>query len=142
MSIFTDKITLSTIKGFCEVIDITDLLNKIIKKSKIKDGILVVSVIGSTAGLTTIEAEPNLIRDFQELLKKLIPEDKRYHHDNTWGEANGFSHLRASLIGPSLSLSVSDGKLDLGNWQQIVFCDFDNRARRREIIVKIIGEQS
>lgn len=137
--IFTDKITLST-KGFCDIIDITEQVKEIIRKSKIKDGLINVFVKGSTAGITTIEAEPNLIKDFQELIEKLVTQNKSYYHDSTWGEANAFSHLRASLIGASLSVPISDGELDLGTWQQIVFCDFDNRSRKREIIVKVIGE--
>lgn len=139
MMVYTDKIILST-KGFCDIIDITEEVEKILDKSGIKEGIATVFVVGSTAGITTIEAEPNLIKDFQELLEKLAPQDKKYHHGDTWGDDNGFSHLRASLIGPSISVPISNGKMTLGTWQQVVLCDFDNRPREREIIVKIIGE--
>lgn len=137
--IYTDKITLAT-KGFCDIIDITEEVERIVKKSKIKDGLVNVFVKGSTASITTIEYEPNLIKDFQELIEKLIPQNKSYYHNSTWNEGNGFSHLRASLIGPSLSLPISNGKMTLGTWQQIVFCEFDNRARKREVIVQIVGE--
>lgn len=139
MPTYTDKIFLSS-KGFCDIIDITKEVEKIVQKSKIKDGLVNAFVKGSTAGITTIEAEPNLIKDFQELIEKLVPQNKSYFHDSIWGERNGFAHLRASLLGQSLSIPVSDAKLDLGTWQQIVLCDFDNRPRRREVAVKIIGE--
>lgn len=133
-----DEFNLST-KGFSDIIDITSQAEEVLNESKIKQGIVLVFVQGSTAGITTIEYEPNLVKDFQEFIEKLIPQNKKYHHDATWGDDNGFSHLRASLIGPSMALSVENGKLVLGTWQQIVLCDFDNRPRQRKIIVKIIG---
>ncbi len=133
-----DEFNLST-KGFSDIIDITSQAEEVLNESKIKQGIVLVFVQGSTAGITTIEYEPNLVKDFQEFIEKLIPQNKKYHHDATWGDDNGFSHLRASLIGPSIALSVENGKLVLGTWQQIVLCDFDNRPRQRKIIVKIIG---
>jgi secondary thiamine-phosphate synthase enzyme len=138
--IFHDKILLST-KGFCDICNITEEVQKIVGKSKIKNGIVLVFVIGSTAGITTIEYEPNLIRDLQEFFEKIIPQNESYHHDETWGDNNGFSHLRAALLGPSLSLPLTDGKLQLGDWQQIVFIDFDNRPRNRSIFVQIMGEE-
>ena len=137
--VFQNEIKLST-QGLCDVKDITSEVNKIVKRSKIKEGIVVISAIGSTAGLTTIEAEPNLIADFKEFWEKLIPRDKNYRHNQTWGDDNGFSHLRASLLGPSLSLIIREGQVFLGTWQQIVFVDFDNRPRERRVVVKIIGE--
>lgn len=127
-------------KGFADIIDITGQVSDILTESKIKEGIAVIFVQGSTAGITAIEYEPNLIKDFQEFLEKVIPRDKNYHHGATWGDDNGFSHLRASLIGPSLAVPLENGKMILGAWQQIVLCDFDNRSRQRRIIVKIIGE--
>ena len=139
MMIYQNEFSLST-KGFNDVIDITPQVEEIVKKSKIKQGICLAFVQGSTAGITTIEYEPNLVKDWQEFIEELIPQNKKYYHDQTWGDDNGFSHLRASLIGPSVSLSVDKGKLVLGTWQQIVVCDFDNRPRQRKIIVKIIGE--
>lgn len=127
-------------KGFCDIIDITPQVSEILNKSKVEKGIAVVFVTGSTAGITTIEYEPNLIKDFQEFIEKLIPKDKKCHHGAAWGDDNGFSHLRASLIGPSLAIPVDKGQMTLGTWQQIALCDFDNRSRERKIIVKILGE--
>ena len=137
--VFQGEIKLST-EGFCDVKNITNEVNKIVNKSKIKEGIVVISAIGSTAGLTTIEADQNLIEDFKDFWEKLIPRDKNYRHNQTWGDDNGFSHLRASLLGSSLSLIVREGQVFLGTWQQIVFVDFDNRPRERKIVVKVVGE--
>lgn len=137
--VYEDKISLLT-KGFCDIIDITAKVEEILNKSKIKEGIITIFVVGSTAALTTIEYEPNLLKDFQELMEGLASQNKKYHHDNAWQDNNGFSHLRASLIGPSISIPVSNGKLPLGRWQQIILCEFDNRARDRNIVVKIIGK--
>jgi len=127
-------------KGFCDIIDITSRVEEAVEKSGVEDGICIVSCPGSTIGITTIENEPELLKDFKELMEKLIPSDKRYHHDSVWGEANGFSHLRSSLIKPFLTVPVENGKLVLGTWEQIVFVDFDNRPREREILVKVIGK--
>lgn len=144
--IYTDKITLST-KGFCDIINITEEVQEIVRKSKIKDGLVNIFVKGSTAAVTTMEYEPNLVKDMEELVEKLVPENKSYHHNKTWGDplvggqlGNAFSHLRASLFSASLMIPLSHGQLELGNWQQIVLIDFDNRPRQREVIVKIIGE--
>jgi len=137
--VFQGEIKLST-QGFCDVEDITSRVDEIVKKSKIKEGIVVISAIGSTAGLTTIEADQNLIEDFKDFWEKLIPRDKNYRHNQTWGDDNGFSHLRASLLGSSLNLIVREGQVFLGTWQQIVFVDFDNRPRERKIVVKVVGE--
>jgi len=127
-------------KGFCDLINITSEVEKVVKNSKIKEGVVIIFVAHSTMGVTTIEDEPNLIKDFKELIEKLVPEDKGYYHDRAWDEGNGFSHLRASLIGPSLVIPLIHSELKLGPWQQIVAIDFDNRPREREVIVKIIGE--
>jgi len=133
------KFRVST-KGFCDIIDITSRVEEAVRNSKIKEGICLVSSPGSTVGLTTIEYEPQLLKDFKEFLEKIIPSDKKYHHDDVWGEANGFSHLRSSLIKPFLTVPVENGKLVLGTWEQIVFVDFDNRPREREIFVKVLGK--
>lgn len=127
-------------KGFCDIINITDEVSDFVNKSKIKDGIVVVFCAHSTAGITAIEYEGGILKDLKELIEKLVPCDKTYHHDRTWGDGNGFSHLRASLLNPSLVIPVLDEKLILGTWQQIVFCDFDNRPRERKVIFQIIGE--
>lgn len=127
-------------KGFCDVIDVTFKVQNFVRKSQIKNGLVCVFISGSTAGVTTIEYEPNLVKDFQEAMERLVPQNKKYHHRKTWGDDNGFSHIRASLLGPSLAVPLKDGKLYLGTWQQIVVCDFDNRERQREVIVEIIGD--
>lgn len=124
-------------KGFTDIIDITDRVSGIIKKSKVKDGICLISCPGSTASITTIEYEPELLKDFKEFLEKLVPSDKEYRHDSVWGEKNGFSHIRSALIKPFLAVPVESGKLVLGTWQQIVLIDFDNQPREREILVKV-----
>lgn len=127
-------------QGFCDIIDITAKVQERIQKEKVRNGLATLFVSGSTAALTTIEYEPGLVQDLKELLEKLIPSNKKYHHDDRWGDDNGFSHLRASLFGPSLQIPVESGRLLLGTWQQIVLVDFDNRPRTREIMVQIIGE--
>jgi secondary thiamine-phosphate synthase enzyme len=133
------KFKIST-KGFNDIIDITDRVSEIVKNSKIKEGLCLISSPGSTCGITTLEAEPNLIADFKEFLEKLVPSNRSYRHDKTWGEANAFSHLRSALLKPFLAVPIEDGKLVLGTWQQIVFVDFDNRPREREILVKVFGK--
>jgi secondary thiamine-phosphate synthase enzyme len=138
MKIKTSKLTEST-KGFCDIIDITAKTTAQVRDAEIKDGLLTLFVSGSTAGLSTIEYEPGLVQDLKELLEKLIPSDRRYHHDDRWGDNNGFSHLRASLFGPSLQIPIKHSRLVLGTWQQIILLDFDNRPRTREIVVQLIG---
>jgi secondary thiamine-phosphate synthase enzyme len=125
-------------KGFNDIIDITSQISEIVRKSKIKDGICLISCPGSTAGLTTIENDHNLLEDFKEFLEKIVPSNKSYHHDQTWGDNNGSAHLKSSLIKPFLTIPIEKNELILGTWQQIVLVDFDNRPREREIIVKII----
>lgn len=124
--------------GFNDIIDITRKISEIVEKSKVKDGLCLVFCPGSTVGITTIENEPELLKDFKEFLEKIIPSDREYRHDNVWGEKNGFSHIRSALIKPFLTVPIEEGKLNLGTWQQIILIDFDNRPREREIIVKII----
>ncbi len=125
-------------KGDNDIIDITSQVAEQVEKSKIKDGVCLISCPGSTCGITTIEYEPNLIEDFKEFLEKLAPSDKDYKHDRTWGEKNGQSHLLSALFKPFLTVLIEDAKLALGQWQQIIFCDFDSRERKRVINVKII----
>lgn len=133
------KFVVST-KGFCDIIDITFKVQEAVKKSGIKEGFCLVFSPGSTVGITTIENEPQLLKDFQEFIERLVPSNKEYHHDKVWGEANGFSHLRASLFPPSLAFLVEDGKVVLGTWQQIVLIDFDSRPREREVLVKVFKQ--
>jgi secondary thiamine-phosphate synthase enzyme len=131
---------LITTRGFCDVIDITEKVSSIVAEAKIKKGIAVVFATGSTAGITTIEMNANLEDDLREALEIIAPENKVYHHDEKWGDGNGFSHIRASLVGASLSVPIIDGELTLGTWQQLVLCDFDNRGRQREVRVQVVGE--
>jgi secondary thiamine-phosphate synthase enzyme len=127
-------------KGFCEVHDVTKQVQKAIKTSGVFEGIIVIEVIGQTAGVTTLEYEPHLKKDLNDLLERITPSDKTYHHNDAWGDDNGFSHLRAALVGPSVALSIHEGKLEAGTWQQPVVIDFDNRPRTREVIIRIVGE--
>jgi secondary thiamine-phosphate synthase enzyme len=128
--------------GFCDIIDITTQVRDEIEKEQIRAGLATVFVSGSTAALTTIEFESGLVQDLKEFVEKLIPSDRRYHHDDRWGDDNGFSHLRAALFGPSLAIPIENGRPVLGTWQQIVLLDFDNRPRTREIMVQLMGEKA
>ena len=139
MKIITERISLST-NGRTDIIDITDDVQNLLTSLGLSEGNVTLFVSGSTGGLTTIEYEPGLLRDYPEFFEKLIPSTKRYHHDDTWHDGNGHSHLRASLQGASLVVPFSGGRLLLGTWQQIIFIDFDNRPRHREIIAQFIGE--
>lgn len=132
------RFSIST-KGSNDIIDITPKVSQAIKEAEKKDGICLISCPGSTAGVTTIEYESNLIADFKEFLEKLVPSGRSYRHDQTWGEANAPSHICSSLIKPFLAVPIENGELLLGTWQQIVLIDFDNRKREREVIVKIIS---
>ncbi len=128
-------------KGNCDIIDITSQVQEIISNRNFSEGNVLIFVVGSTAALTTIEYEPGLLKDYPQLFNKLIPENQTYHHDQTWQDGNGHSHLRASLQKPSLSIPFKDGKLLLGTWQQIIFIDFDNRSRNREIVIQTFGNK-
>ena len=139
MIIHTGKLVEKT-QGYCDIIDITAKVQEQLEREKIRRGLATLFVSGSTASLTTIEYEPGILKDLKELLEKLTPSDRKYHHDDRWGDDNGFSHLRASLLGPSLQVPIEEGRLLLGTWQQIVLLDFDNRPRTREIVVQIMGE--
>lgn len=130
------KFTIST-QGHNDVIDITEKVKEVVVNADVKNGLCLIFCPGSTVGITTLEAEPNLINDFKEFLEKLVPADKNYRHDETWGEKNGFSHLRSALIKPFFVVPIENGELILGTWQQIVLVDFDSRPRQREVIVEI-----
>ncbi len=133
------KIELKT-RGNGAMLDITEGVARAAAESGVRDGIVTVFVPGATGGVTTIEYEGGLARDFGDLMERLAPQERDYSHNERWGDGNGHSHLRASLLGPSLTVPLSGGRLTLGTWQQIVFVDFDTRAREREIIVQIVGE--
>lgn len=135
----TDKIKIST-DGPGDMIDITSSLANSIQNSGIKSGVVTVFAVGSTAGITTIEFEPGLKKDLPQLMEKLVPSDKSYHHDETWHDGNGFSHLRSAIVGTSITVPFSSGKLLLGTWQQVTFCEFDNRPRSRQVVFQIVGE--
>lgn len=137
--VFGKTITLYT-KGFSDIINITDKVQSIVNESNISNGIISVSAIGSTASITTIEYEPALVNDMQEALKKLWPEKMHTRHGSTWGDDNGFSHLRASFLGPSITVPLQNGRLVLGTWQQVIVIDHDNCPRDRKIFVQIVGE--
>jgi secondary thiamine-phosphate synthase enzyme len=137
--IFNNIISINT-KGFNDTKDITDEVTKIVEQSGIKNGLVTIFCRGSTGTITTIEFESGVIKDLQSALEKIAPSNIPYEHDKRWGDGNGFSHVRAALMKPSLSIPFIKKKLILGTWQQIVFIDFDNRARHREISVQIIGE--
>jgi len=124
-------------KGNCDIINITADLGQIVEKEKIKEGIIFLSVIGSTAGLTTMEYEPGLTKDLKQAFEDLLPYRRDYAHNFTWSDDNGHSHLRSSLLKTNFFVSVTGGKLDLGTWQQVVLIDFDTRARARKIVAKI-----
>ncbi len=134
------KTLIEKTSGFCDIVDITGKIQEQIDNEKIQRGLVTIFVSGSTAALTTIENEPGLIDDLKEFVEKLIPSGRKYHHDDRWGDDNGFSHLRASLFGPSLAIPIENGRPLLGTWQQVVLLDFDNRPRTRELVVHLIGE--
>ena len=134
-----ETITLAT-AGFSDLHDITDGVRQVVDAAGINAGIVNVFAIGSTASITTIEYEPALVKDMDEALEKLWPRDMRSHHSQTWGDDNGFSHLRASFMGPGLTVPVHEGQLILGTWQQIVVIDHDNNPRQRKIFIQAIGE--
>jgi len=138
MTVTTEYIKLST-GGNAEVVDITPEVSEKLDVLKLKNGIVNISVIGSTGALTTCEFEPGLVEDIKDIFDKLIPAG-HYNHDQAWGDGNGHSHLRSSLIGPSLTMPFSKGKLILGTWQQVIFIDFDNRPRNRKIVLQFISE--
>ena len=124
-----------------EVIDLTDKVQDIVSKSGIENGLACIFVAGSTAAITTVEFEPGLVKDLNETMDRLYPKGIDYEHHKRWGDGNGHSHVRASLLGPSLTVPIVDGKLLLGTWQQIVFLEFDNKPRSREVTVQIVGDE-
>jgi secondary thiamine-phosphate synthase enzyme len=127
-------------RGFSEVCDITAQVQQVVRRSGVRAGLVNVSVIGSTASVSTIEHEPALERDFEEQIDRLVPRSLRSRHSAAWGDDNGFSHIRATLMGPSLTVPVVDSAALLGTWQQIVVVDHDNRPRQRQVYVQVIGD--
>lgn len=139
MKVLTEQIQVST-KGNCDILDLTREVREILHETTLKQGSVNVSVVGSTASISTIEYEPGLKRDLPELLEKLLPSGKRYHHNDTWGDHNGHAHLRSTIIGTSKTFPFINGELMLGTWQQIVLIDFDTHPRQRKVIVQMTGE--
>jgi thiamine phosphate synthase YjbQ (UPF0047 family) len=160
MAVITEYIQLAT-EGHTDIVDITPEVNQKLNSLKIKNGIVNISVCGSTGALTTCEYEPGLVQDMKNLFDRLIPAPTprhsvggrgsdssrkpdvgagHYHHDQAWGDGNGHSHLRSSLVGPSVTFPFNNRKLVLGTWQQIIFIDFDNRPRDRKLILQFLGE--
>ncbi|HXV28212.1 MAG TPA: secondary thiamine-phosphate synthase enzyme YjbQ [bacterium] len=127
-------------QGFCDIHDLTGEARKKLSQSGIRNGSATLFVQGSTAGLTTVEYEPGLIKDLKELFEKIAPQEQYYHHEETWHDGNGFSHVRASLLKPSLTIPVVEGKMTLGTWQQVVLIDFDNGPRDRNVAFQVMGE--
>jgi secondary thiamine-phosphate synthase enzyme len=137
--VVTKKIGIKT-RGECDLIDITAQVKREVSASGINAGTVTVFISGSTAGISTIEYESGLVSDFEGMCERVVPRNIPYQHDRRWGDGNGHSHVRASLIGPSLVVPFTDKTLHLGTWQQIIVADFDNRPRSREIVLQIMGE--
>lgn len=127
-------------KGDGDIIDLTKRVTKAVEESGVKTGLVTVCAIGSTAAITTIEHEPGLLSDLPALMERLIPSNVRYAHDATWGDGNGYAHLRSAVIGTSFTTAVDGGRPALGTWQQIVFLEFDNRPRNRHVRIQVIGD--
>jgi secondary thiamine-phosphate synthase enzyme len=139
LTVVTKQLLLNT-QGEEDIIDITGMVSEAVNESGVKDGVVAVFVPGATGALTTIEYEPGLLTDFPNMLERVAPKNQSYEHEKRWHDGNGHSHVRASLIGPSLTIPVVKGDLTLGTWQQIVFLEMDVHSRRRTLILQIIGE--
>jgi len=139
MPVRTSEFSVSS-NGYCHLHDITQKVQDALLESSLHDGIACVAVVGSTAGVSTVEFEPGLIEDIPEFFEKILPSDRSYQHDETWHDGNGFSHMRSFLLKTSHTVPFSGGRLLLGTWQQIVLADFDNRQRERRVVVQMVGE--
>ena len=137
MAVINEHFQINT-NGNNDIIDITKHVQNCVYQHALKQGLVCVSVQGSTSAITTIEYESGLVRDLKETLERLAPMGKEYHHDEIWHDGNGYAHIRAALIGSSVNIALVDGLLNLGTWQQIVLLDFDNKPRSRNITVQII----
>lgn len=136
---FSETISLRT-KGFSDIIDVTVQVESVVGRSNIENGLVTVFCPGSTGAVTTIEYESGVLKDLKKAIEGIAPSNIPYEHDRRWGDGNGFSHVRAALMKPSLTIPLVKRSLALGTWQQIVFIDFDNRSRNRNILVQVIGE--
>jgi secondary thiamine-phosphate synthase enzyme len=139
MAIVTDTMVVAT-RGDADILDLTAKVQAVVSRHRFQHGQALVFVSGSTAGLTTLEYEPGLLRDLPAAFERIAPRGIPYAHEAAWHDGNGHSHVRASLLGPSLTVPFREGQLLLGTWQQIVLVDFDNRPRRREVVVQLSGE--
>jgi secondary thiamine-phosphate synthase enzyme len=139
MSVITGSLTLST-GGQTDIVDLTARVRRLVADSGLHAGTVTVFSPSSTSGLTTVEFEPGAVADLKQLFENLVPSAGEYKHNETWGDGNGFSHMRAALLGASLTIPFVDKKLTLGTWQQIIYVDFDNRPRQRELVVQMVGE--
>jgi|SRR5688500_11989463 len=139
MTVRTESISLST-KGNADIHDITDQITNAVSKSTLKDGTVTIFCPSSTSGLTTIEYESGALSDLRRLFDEIIPANRDYAHNERWHDGNGHSHVRAALLGPSITIPFVDGQLTLGTWQQVIYMDFDNRARQRKLVIQLIGE--
>ena len=139
MKIQTGSISVSS-RGHTDIIDITNEVRQVLEKSGMSEGQVTVFASGSTAGITTVEYEPGLMKDLPEAFERFAPAGRTYHHDATWGDGNGYAHVRSSITGTSFTVPFREGRMLLGTWQQIILIDFDNRPRRRDIVVQLIGE--
>lgn len=126
--------------GNGEVVDLTSRVSELVRGSGVGSGTVTVFVPGSTAGVTTVEFEPGLVEDIDEMFERVAPQAREYHHNLRWHDGNGHAHVRASLLGPSLTVPFTDGRLTLGIWQQLILIDFDNKARDRELVCQVMGE--
>jgi secondary thiamine-phosphate synthase enzyme len=140
MPIVTDSVSVRT-RGESQMLDLTPKVQEVVERHRFREGHALVFVSGSTAGLTTVEFEPGLQKDLPAAFERIAPRDMRYAHEETWHDDNGHSHVRASILGPSLAVPFKDGRLLLGTWQQIVLIDFDTRPRQRELVVQLSGER-
>ncbi len=140
MDIITNDLYLNT-KGFSDIHDITERVNHLIGESGFDEGFCHIFVVGSTASVSTMEFEPALVKDIKEKLENFASKNMRSHHSETWGDDNGFSHIRATFMGPGITVPIRNGNCILGTWQQIVILDHDNRPRKRHVIVQIAGKK-
>lgn len=139
MTIFTKHLSINT-RGEGDILDVTEDVAEAVDESSLKNGVVTIFVPGSTGALTTIEYEPGLLKDLPNILERIAPKRLEYEHERRWHDGNGHSHVRASIIGPCLTVPFVNGRLTLGTWQQIVFLELDVHSRSRQLILQIIGE--
>jgi secondary thiamine-phosphate synthase enzyme len=139
VTVITERLTRKT-RGHSQILDITPEVAKAVRSAGLEDGLVTIFIPGATGGVTTIEYESGLVSDLERAFESIAPENIPYAHNERWGDGNGHSHVRAAMLGPSLSVPFCGGQLILGTWQQIVVVDFDNRPRQREIVIQVMGE--